>query len=177
MRTPKTGIALFVYKRFEHTLKVLEGLKKNGIKKLYIFADGPKESDDVSMLKEVNNIIRSIDWCETEIHQSEVNKGLCESEIFGINYVLKRHERIILFEDDCVPSADCIDFMEQCLDKYDAQENVMNVTAYTCPLKFPKDYPYDVYFTYRTGSHGQAFWRRSWKYFERYPSGFEKIMD
>lgn len=177
MTTSKTGVALFVYKRPEHTLKVLEGLKKNSIKKLYIFADGPKKNDDENLLKEVRKVIRSIDWCETEIHQNEINRGLAESEISGINYILERHERIILLEDDCVPSQDFIDFMEQCLDKYDSEVKVMNIAAYTCPLRFPKDYPYDVYFTYRTGSHGQAFWRRSWQFFERYPSGFEKIMD
>jgi len=177
MTMSKTGVALFVYKRPEHTRKVLEGLKRNSLKKLYIFADGPKRGDDLKLLKEVNRTIKSIDWCETEIYQNEVNRGLAESEIFGINYILERHERIILLEDDCVPSKDFIDFMEQCLDQYDSEEKVMNVTGYTCPIRFPKDYLYDIYFTYRSWSHGQAIWRRSWRFFERCPIAFEKIIE
>ena len=39
-------IALFVYNRPKHTLRVLESLKKNYLSKktiIYIFSDGPKD--------------------------------------------------------------------------------------------------------------------------------------
>ena len=51
----KTGIALFVYNRPEHTKRVLEGLKKNNINKFYIFADGPKTELHIPAVKEVRS--------------------------------------------------------------------------------------------------------------------------
>lgn len=173
----KTGIALFVYKRPQHTSQVLEGLKKNSIEKLYIFADGPKQTDDLEAIEQVHRTIDSVDWCETEIIKNPHNLGLANSRRFGVNYVLDRYERIIILEDDCVPSDDFISFMEQCLDRYASEEKVMNIAGYAMPFKMPKGYPYDVYFTYRSGSHGQAFWKRSWKFFEHNPADFNEIKE
>ncbi len=177
MNTNKTGIVLFVYKRPQHTSEVLEGLRKNSIEKLYIIADGPKEADNPGDIEQVHRIIDSVDWCKTEIIKSPHNRGLSNSRVFGVNYVLDRHERIIVIEDDCVPAEDFISFMVQCLDQYESEEKVMNIVGYAMPFKMPKKYHYDTYFTYRSGAHGQAFWRRSWKLLECNPDDFNQIKE
>ena len=163
----KIGIALFVYNRPEHTQEVLKGLKRNNIPKLYIFSDGIKDKKDKDSVDKVRNLIDSIDWCETEIIESERNKGLADSIVYGVNYVLERHTRIIVLEDDCVPSDNFIAFMEKCFDKYENNEKVMNVTGYSLPIKIPDNYLYDIYFSYRSSSWGWGTWRRAWKYFDR----------
>jgi len=162
-----TGIALFVYNRPEHTRLVLDGLKQNNIKKLYIFADGIKDSSYQEKVMKVRKIISDIDWCETEIVASDINKGLAESIVYGVNYVLERHERVIVLEDDCVPSNDFIEFMESCFDKYENDFRVMNVSGYSLPITIPEDYPYDIYFCKRSSSWGWGTWRRAWKFFDR----------
>lgn len=163
----KTGIALFVYNRPEHTKHVLEGLKKNNIKKLYIFADGLKIEEHRKRFEELRNLIHSIDWCETEIVESDSNKGLADSIVYGVGYVLERHERIIVLEDDCVPASDFVAFMEKCFDKYESNEKVMCVSGYSYPIDIPKDYKYDIYFSYRGCSWGWGTWKRSWNKFNR----------
>ena len=171
----KTGIALFVYNRPEHTQEVLNGLRKNKIPKLYIFSDGIKDEKDNNSVGKVRNLIDSIDWCETEIIKSKENKGLANSIIYGVNYVLERHEKIIVLEDDCVPSDDFIVFMKKCFDKYENNEKVMNVSGYSLPINIPNNYPYDIYFSYRTSSWGWGTWRRAWKYFDRNKSILAEI--
>ena len=171
----KTGIALFAYKRPEHTKRVLEGLKANNIRHLYVFIDGPKREEDRPLVEEVNALVEAVDWCRTQIIRSQNNKGLAESEICGISHVLQRHERIIVLEDDCVPAADFIDFMEQCFDRYQHEPKVMNITGYALPIKILRRYPYDVYFTYRSGSFGQGIWKRSWQFFKKDPQDFHRI--
>ena len=171
----KTGIALFIYNRPEHTYEVLKGLQKNNISKLYIFSDGFKDKKDKDSVKKVRKLIDSIDWCETEIIKSERNKGLTNSIVYGINYVLERHERIIILEDDCVPSDDFIAFMEKCFDKYENNEKIMNVTGYSLPITIPDNYSYDIYFSYRSSSWGWGTWRRAWKYFDRNKSILAEI--
>ena len=108
----KTGIVLFVYNRPKHTWEVLRSLQRNNISKLYIFSDGIKdEKDDKDSVGKARNLINSVDWCETEIVKSKENKGLANSIIYGVNYVLERRKRIIVLEDDCVPSDDFIAFI------------------------------------------------------------------
>ena len=171
----KTGIALFVYNRPKHTHEVLEGLQRNNISKLYIFSDGIKDKKDKDFVGKVRNLIDSIDWCETEIIKSERNKGLADSIAYGVNYILERHIRIIVLEDDCVPSDDFIAFMEKCFDKYENNKKVMNVTGYSLPIKILDNYPYDIYFSYRSSSWGWGTWRRVWKYFDRNKSILSEI--
>jgi len=171
----KTGIALFVYNRPEHTHEVLKGLHRNNIQKLYIFSDGFKDEKDKDPVEKVRNLIDSIDWCETEIIKGERNKGLADSIVHGVNYVLERHTRIIVLEDDCVPTDDFIVFMEKCFDKYKNNEKVMNVSGYSLPINIPNDYPYDIYFSYRASSWGWGTWRRAWKYFDRNKSILAEI--
>ena len=171
----KTGIALFVYNRPEHTLEVLKGLQRNNISKLYIFSDGIKDEKDRDSVGKVRNSIDSIDWCETEIIKSEKNKGLADSIVHGVNYVLERHTRIIVLEDDCVPSDDFIVFMEKCFNKYENNEKVMNVTGYSLPIKSLDNYLYDIYFSHRSSSWGWGTWRRAWKYFDRNKSILAEI--
>jgi len=171
----KTGIALFVYNRPGHTQEVLKGLRRNNISKLYVFSDGIKDEKDNDSVDKVRNLIDSLNWCDTEIIKNKENEGLANSIVYGVNYVLKRHERIIVLEDDCVPSDDFIAFMEKCFDKYENNEKIMNVTGYSSPINIPSDYPYDIYFSYRSSSWGWGTWRRAWKYFDRSKSILAEI--
>jgi len=146
---------------------VLKSLQKNNISKLYIFSDRIKDERDKDSIGEVRNLIDSIDWCETEIIKSKENKELTNYIVYGFNYVLERHERVIVLEDDCVLSDNFVAFMEKCFDKYENNEKVMNITGYSLPINIPDNYPYDVYFSYRSSSWGWGTWRRAWKYFDR----------
>lgn len=170
-----TGIALFVYDRPEHTMQSLDALKKNNINKLYIFADGPKRNSSLEKINQVKDIIKSMDWCETEIIENEKNKGLANSIVDGVNHVLQKHERIIVLEDDCVPSEDFVDFMNACFNKYEKNDQVMSVTGYAPPINVPVDYPYDIYFSYRSSSWGWGTWKRAWKHYNRNPEILQEI--
>jgi hypothetical protein len=57
--------------------------------------------------------------------------------------------------------------MQTCLDKYEDNENVMNVHGYGPPIDIPQTYNHDVYFTWRSGSWGQATWKTAWKKFKQ----------
>lgn len=155
------AIVLFVYKRPELTTKVLEGLKENKIKKLIVFSDGPKDKGDIEKVSVVREIIKKIDWCNVELFCSEDNQGLANSIIAGVSSVLKRFDKVIVLEDDCIPAQDFVEFMDTCLAKY-KEENVMSVSGYSLPVKVPPDYKYDVYFFSRCSSWGWGTWKDRW---------------
>lgn len=155
-------VVLFVYKRPDQTRAVLEGLKNNHIRDLIIFSDGSKNSLDVEKVKRVREMVKEIDWCNVQYNFSNENKGLAQSIIEGVTEVFKKYEQAVVLEDDCVPSSGFMDFMTTCLDKYRDNSEVMSITGYTYPIDIPSDYPYSVYFFYRSGSWGWATWKDRW---------------
>ncbi|HNZ28106.1 MAG TPA: hypothetical protein PLG34_06105 [Spirochaetota bacterium] len=161
----KTAIALFVYNRPFHTLKVLESLKKSKIDSLYIFCDGPKDINDVDKVQETRFLIKSIDWTKTFIFENNENRGLAKSLVSGINRAFKDHERVIVIEDDCIAREDFFVFMEKCFDKYQ-NTNVMSVSGYSLPITLPEDYKYDIYFCQRSSCWGWGTWKEKWKYYK-----------
>jgi hypothetical protein len=161
-----TAIALFVYNRPEHTSAVLNGLRRNGIEKLYVFADGPATEADWESVEAVRAVVQSVDWCDVTLIERRENKGLAASVRDGYEYLFERYPKLIMLEDDCVPTPDFVDYMTTCLDAYEDDDRVMNVHGYSPPIDVPAEYPYDVYFTYRSGSWGQGIWRDAWANFK-----------
>jgi len=171
----ETGVSLFVYNRPGHTKRTLQGLKNNRIGKLYVFCDGPKGKSDGRKVEEVRSIVASVDWCETEIVTHDENIGLAESIVFGLDYVLSRNARAIVLEDDCVPAGGFVGFMERCFSRYENVKRIMSVSGYSPPIKIPRNYPYDIYFSYRSSSWGWGTWKDRWRRFDRDPSITDRL--
>ncbi|MBZ4646756.1 MAG: glycosyl transferase, group 1/2 family protein [Clostridia bacterium] len=172
-------IALFVYNRIEHTLKTIEALKKNGLAKesdLIIYSDGPKKEADLSLIAHLRSEIRKTEGFNSiTVIERENNIGLANSIISGVTELINDYGKIIVLEDDCVPSEDFLYFMNMCLDKYAEEEQIMSISGYSLPIEVPEDYPYDIYFSYRSSSWGWGTWEKAWKYYDRDPAILKKI--
>ena len=161
----KIALGLFVYDRPEHTRQVLEALRKNCTKKLFVFCDGPKSKSDEEKVNLTGQIIQSIDWCETNIIVRNENIGLVNNIVSGINFMLETHDAAVILEDDCIPREDFWYYMTTCLAKYNSNKDVMHVNGYQLPIKIKKTRSHDVYFSHLPMSWGYGVWKRSWKYF------------
>jgi hypothetical protein len=170
-----TGIAVFAYNRPDHLKRVLSGLQRNNVRHLYLFSDGAKDSQDNKQVSDVRKIIDQIEWCRTTVTARDHNIGLAESLTSGIERVFEDHERIIVLEDDCVPAPNFISFINTALERYADDERVMNVNGYSPPIEVPDNYPYDIYFTYRSSSWGWGTWRSAWEHFEQDPLTVEEL--
>lgn len=164
----KIATLLFTYNRSYHTEQVISALKRNIVlpQKLFVFQDGLRHDRDKLEWKKVNNLIHSIDWCDREIIVSEYNKGLAESIVSGINYVFKDYDAVIVLEDDCVPTANFIYFMQQCFEKYRENKKVYSISGYSYPLILEKK-EYDVYGCGRISSWGWGTWKDRWGIYEK----------
>ncbi len=179
-----TPVILVTYKRAWHTAQVLNSLKKNNVRNLFIFSDGPKNNDDLSDVYETRLLFQRIDWTRPTIIEQDRNVGLANSIVSAINYVFEKCDRVILLEDDCVPQKHFFDFIGTCLDKYENNEKVFGISGYTVPIpeSILRTYPYDLYFFPRIGSWGWATWKRAWQHFESdlakaYRHAAEKFID
>lgn len=111
------GIVVFAYNRSRHLGKVLEGLRENReVSKLYIFQDGLKCEEHQNEWEMTRQVIEDIDWCETAYQLSHKNKGLACSIVDGISAVFAENDAVIVLEDDCVPTANFVNFMVQCFE-------------------------------------------------------------
>ena len=84
------GLAFFVYKRPEHTRRVVQSILENRFDNIYVFQDGLRSEHDEAEWKEVQQVIHLLqdrDGSSVEIHISDVNKGLANSITQGISYV------------------------------------------------------------------------------------------
>lgn len=180
MNNKLAPILLFAFNRPLHTRKTLEALADNHLADksvLYIFADGPKDKmDDESLekIKDVRKLIKERQWCqEVHIIEADKNKGLANSIIDGVTQIVNEHEKVIVLEDDLITSRGFLQFMNEALTKYEAEDKIMHVSGY----QFPIDVPAlgEASFIPITASWGWGTWKRAWALFDPLSTGYEQL--
>ena len=165
-------IILFVYNRPWHTEQTLRALMANDLtaeSELYIYADGPKPNatdEQLQKIREVRQVIRKEQWCgKVHIVESEKNKGLADSIIGGVTEIVNKYGKIIVLEDDIVPTTGFLRYMNDALEMYKDDKQVMQVSGYIYPYtKVPK-IP-TTYFLRIMACWGWGTWKRAWDYYE-----------
>lgn len=164
MRT--APIALFVYNRLEHARKTIESLRRNTLAResdLKIFSDGPKSWKEEGKVAAIREYIRNVKgFSSVEIFESRFNRGLAGSIIDGVTHVLTTHENIIVLEDDLVTSPFFLDFLNQGLNLYEHNAEVISLHGYVYPVKARLP---ETFFLKGADCWGWATWRRGWQYF------------
>lgn len=162
----KVATVLFTYARSIHTKKVLDALKNNTVlpQKLFIFQDGKKETTNTDEWNKVNELIHSIEWCDTEVCVSDENRGLRISIAGGVTYALQNYDAVVVLEDDCVPHPLFMKYMTESFEKYADNDKIFSIGGYGWPLDIDKNGT-DMYFTKRASSWGWGTWKERWKYY------------
>lgn len=162
-------IVMFVYNRADHFTAVYDALKnceQASDSELFIFCDGAKTEEGKPKVDEVRAAVRSIenagDFKCVHIIESPINRGLAASVISGVTEVVNKFGRVIVLEDDCVPSVYFLKFMNECLDKFENNREIGAIAGYSPAIKLPPDYKYDIFTAYRSCSCSWATWRRCW---------------
>lgn len=161
-------IALFVYKRLQHTQKVIESLLSNETAKdsiLFIFSDSAKTEIDREHVKKVREYIKNISgFKKLEIIYRDKNLGLAESIISGVTEVIETHGNVVVLEDDLVLSPYFLEYVNKGLEMYENVEEVISIHGYIYPLK--KTLP-ETFFLKGADCWGWATWKRGWYLFEQ----------
>ncbi len=162
-------IVLFVYNRLDHTQGVIDTLSKNSLAKeseLYIFSDAAKNESGREKVNAVRAFVCDKTWHnnfkKVTIIEAEQNKGLAKSIIAGVTKIIHEYQRVIVLEDDLVLSPYFLNYMNEALDFYEKEENIWSISGYSFPMKCMKEYPHDVFYSYRGCSWGWATWSDRW---------------
>ena len=163
----KAPVVLFVYNRPWHTRQTVEALQKNELAKesdLFIFSDAPKTPEIAPAVQEVREYIKSIrGFKSVSIVERKENLGLANSIIDGVTMICGECGRVIVLEDDLVTAPYFLRYMNDALDLYEHEENVISVHGYIYPVM--EDLP-ETFFLRGADCWGWATWLRGWELFE-----------
>lgn len=160
------GIIIFIYDRPQCTERALEALKRNHIKQLFVFQDGLGEKTDRTAWEYNETLVKQIDWCNVVYEQNEQKADSLDEQImYGISKVLQQKDAVIVIEDDCVISDDCIRFMEKCFNQYRDNRKVIDVGAYLEPIRIPEKYSLPVIAAGIPAGQVWGTWKDRWEEF------------
>lgn len=161
-------IALFVYNRPEHTARTLEALAANDLAKqsdLFVFCDGPKTNANAATLEAINRVrtlVKSKPWCKSiTIHESDANKGLAASIVSGVTQLVNEFGCIIVLEDDIVTARGFLSYMNEALNLYEHEEQVMHIGSYIPYTNSMGNLP-KTFFSRFMSCWGWATWKIAW---------------
>lgn len=171
-------IILFVYNRPWHTKKTVEALQKNELaelSELIIYSDGPKDTAESSTaVAEVRKYLNGVGgFKKITIVESVKNLGLANSIITGVTEVVNKYGRVIVLEDDLVTAPNFLRYMNQALERYENEEQVMQNSGYMFDVDI--DAETDAVFLPITSCWGWSSWKRAWRHFDPLMSGYEKL--
>lgn len=179
-------IALFVYNRLEQTKQVVTQLLTNTLSyetDLYVFSDGGKDEQSWAEVKAVREYLHDLEkqsnasstmFKSVTITERPENWYVERNIMDGINEVFKKHDTIIVLEDDIFVSEFFLDYMNTAFDLYREDRKVMHVSGFTNldlinehPL-LVYDNPYvdlinETYFTPHMSGWGWGTWRDRWQ--------------
>lgn len=159
-------IVLFVYNRIEHTRKTIDALKKNFLaeeSELIIYSDGPKNEINEKQIIDLRQYLKSIKGFKNiVIIERKENIGLSKSIINGVSEVLDKYGKVIVLEDDLVSSPYFLKYMNESLDLYENNQDVISIHGYIYPVK--SDLP-ETFFLKGADCWGWGTWKRGWEIF------------
>lgn len=162
-----TPVLFVVYRRPETTAKVLEAIRKAGVRKLFVAADAPnpKNPDDVPKCSRVREIIQEIDWdCEVKTLFRTRHLSCRESIASAINWFFESVEEGIILEDDCLPHSTFFPFCQELLRKYRNDDRIFMISGHNAMDQWDSPYSYVIS---KIGSiWGWATWKRAWMHYD-----------
>lgn len=172
----KTAVLFLVFNRLDTTKQVFEAIRTAKPPRLYVAADGARESregeaEKVNAVREY--ILSNIDWeCEVKTLFREQNFG-CKMAVSGaITWFFSNEEMGIILEDDCLPTQSFFWFCEELLEKYKDDMRVGQISGDNFQ-KGIKRGEADYYFSIYNHIWGWASWANRWKNYDVSLNTFE----
>jgi hypothetical protein len=160
-------VALFIYKRPEHTRLTLQALSENpeaALTDLVVFADGAKTPEEIEIVETTRNIAQNFPgFRSVRLIKRQTNFGLANSIINGVTEILDEYPKTIVLEDDFVTAPSFLTYMNSGLEMYEQDDAVVSIHAYAPVLRGPVP---QTFFLRGADCLGWATWRRGWDSFE-----------
>jgi hypothetical protein len=161
------SIAVFSYNRAKHLSSVLadlEAQKNINDFDVHLFCDGFKNKKD--FLSVILNMLTAAVWAaktSSRLHLKIRNQGLASSIKSGVDRLLRDYQGVTVVEDDLSLSKNFLKFHSECLDFYQANENVYQISGHTFVENTECN---STCFFPITNTWGWSTWPRAWKHYD-----------
>lgn len=171
-------IVLFAFKRPHHLARTLSALSNNpefNLSRLFIYCDGPRNALDYLNVYKTREIANQFPHSNKIVFESDINKGLAKSVIFGVTETIKAYGKAIVLEDDLLVEESFLCYLNQALIKYQNIPKVMQISAYmfSIPEFFGRS---ETLFLKNVTSWGWATWSHAWEKFDPNATGWELLL-
>ena len=174
-----TPVLLIGFNRPDTMQQVFEAVRKAKPAKLYYAVDGARPGkDEDEKVKQVQNIINEVDWkCDLHTLFREENMGCGWGPANAISWAFETTDRLIVLEDDCVPSQSFFRFCDEMLEMYkeDTRINIISGRSHLHGTSFFDKQ--DYIFTHYAHTWGWATWKRCWLNFDMYMSDVPAFLE
>ena len=161
----KAPVLLIGFNRSDTMQQVFNAVRRAQPDKLYYAVDGarPNKDGEKEKVQQVRDIISQVDWpCEVHTLFREENVGCGFGPADAITWAFENEDRLIVLEDDCVPSQSFFRFCHEMLELYkeDKRVNLVSGRSHHGGSRFFAKY--DYIFTRYAHTWGWATWKRAW---------------
>lgn len=160
----KTDIAVLMlfFNRVDTFRQVFEAVRQARPSKLFLYQDGPRGERDMAGIEACRQVVadENIDW-ECEVHRNYLtqNQGCDPSGYLSHQWAFSLADKVIVLEDDVVPSQSFFPFCKEMLDKYEHEERITMIAGFNIDEVSP-DCSDSYFFTSAFSIWGWASWRR-----------------
>jgi hypothetical protein len=171
--TISAPLALFVYNRPRHTARTIAALKASdgfAATSITVFSDGAKLPADEAAVAAVRALVAS-ELPNATLVAASANQGLARSIIAGTSNLVGKHGRIIVLEDDLLVAPDFLTYINEALDRYADEPQVMQVSGHMFDVVIGNT---PIFLPFVT-SWGWGTWARAWSQFDAAATGSERL--
>lgn len=154
------AVLLLFFNRPETFRLVFAEVRKARPARLFLYQDGPRGPQDVEGHAACRRIAEDIDWeCEVHRNYQERNWGCDPSGYRAQTWAFSLADKVIVLEDDVVPSQSFFPFCKEMLDRYEHDPRVTMIAGFNTDER-TEGVGADYFFTSVFSIWGWASWRR-----------------
>ncbi len=181
MKSPLVDVSVLIlfFNRADRLAQVFAQVKKARPARLFLYQDGARDERDHAGIEACRRVVcdEEIDWqCEVNRNYQESNSGCDPSGYLAQSWAFSHTDKLIVLEDDCVPSVSFFRFAKELLDKYEDDPRVWMIAGFNALEKV--DCKESYFFTDIFSIWGWASWRRvhhTWDKDYRWMENEEKL--
>jgi len=164
-----TPVIIFNFKKWAHLRQIYTAVNNYSPCIFYIVVDQSNSpNEDVNRAKIIDEINRFSFSIPVEIIEPDKHLGITKIIQFGLNQAFKMTEKVIVLEDDTVPSMLFFSYCDKMLNQFEGNSNVGCINGSNLGIKGGKKH----YFKSRVSLPfwGWATWKNRW---EKFPNNYD----
>jgi hypothetical protein len=161
----RIDVILLLFKRPEHSFRVLDSLRAEGVDRVRAFMD---HSEDPKVQRIQAELVAGLDAYQdlsVELVRHPEHLGLARSVRYALDTTLRDADAAILLEDDCVLRPGAMNFFRQGLAALRFDRRVRSLCGYLFPCSFVRSGAEPLLLR-RFSTWGWATWRDRWRDYE-----------